>query len=400
MKKPHIFIAYTNTGSGHKTPAYAIAESIENLYPGKYTVTVSNFFTDAGLKEFDSFICRAWNWMLKHPYICRLQISISHMLFPIAHRYLPVFQHRVWRTSMAYIHSIQPDIVFTTHFFCQTIAVDAKKKYKLSYQIITLNPDTFETFPQWDKRGDLLLVNSSIAERKARLLGHRLNKILKVPQALRNDFNKQHFNKEDLQKKYGLRPNIFTLFMSDGGQGIGSMEPCIRKIMESDLKFNIIAVCGRNSNLYKNLLQLQNSNSNIQLLVFSYVDFIAELMHASDIYVGKGGPASVIEALKTKLPVIITYAVNTAEINTQKFFRRRGLVWACRKPKKLVKLIEFLQKNPTHLEKVKKRIKNSDFFDNGSDLIANIIIQAVHDPEFIKNLSQRELPFSSQNHSY
>lgn len=377
MDKKHILITYTNTGSGHKTPAEAVASSIEELYPGKYQITISDFFLDAGEVFFNDAICKGWNWLLARPKVNFFNILLSKMFFPVTYLFLPFFAYWSWKQSMRYIKNINPDIIFTTHFYCQNVAVDAKKKYRLAYPIITLNPDTFETFPQWDRRGGLFLVHSEIARERALFLRHKAKNIRIVPQALRKSFDDQKkFDKAALKKKYGLDPQYFTLFMSDGGQGIGRMEACFEALLASNIALNIICICGRNEKLYKKLMLLKEKKSHpkIKILVFSYTENMAELLAAADLFSGKGGPASVIEALKMKIPVVVTYEVNTAEVNTRRFFCKQGMAWKSKKPKELPALVESFQNNPELLQNAKKAIEASDFFANGSPVIAKMIV--------------------------
>ena len=270
MKKPHIFISYTNTGSGHSTPALAIAQRIEELHPNKYQITTSNFFEDAGEIKFNRYIENSWNFLLKNPKITQIIIITGRLLYFLTPYYMRVFKPKARHNSMDYIKTMNPDIIFTTHFFTQTMAIDARQKFSMDYPLIALNPDTFETFPQWDRRGESFLVCSELAKKSAIQYGHKESTIKIVPQALRKEFYAVEKNDpKELRKQYNLRPDVFTILMSDGGQGIGKMYQSIRSLLKMDIPLNIIAVCGKNEKLCKKLLKLQQKTI-AKILLFNF----------------------------------------------------------------------------------------------------------------------------------
>ncbi|MGL5722726.1 MAG: glycosyltransferase [Brevinema sp.] len=384
MAKKRVVIAYTNTGSGHKTPAEAVALALEEKYPGKYDIILSDFFADAGQISFNKMICDAWDWLLARPRLNFFNILLTSMLAPSMHKFLPTFYRKAWEGGMEYLKKLNPDVVFTTHFYCQNVAVDARKRYNLHYPVITLNPDSFETFALWDKRGDLFMVNSDQARNRALHWGHHPNRTIIVPQALRKSFDPSQIPSKAFARKQLELADYFTLFLSDGGQGIGIMLPVVKKLIASGETLNAICICGRNEKLYNELSALKSHGGAVHLSVYRYTDQIATLLAASDVFVGKGGPASVIEASKMGLPVVITYMVNTAETHTKDFFLQKGLGWYCKKPSQAITVINRFKNNPELYNQVVKHIKDAkEFSANGSPIIAEAISQAVENPEYL-----------------
>jgi len=378
MKKSHIYISYTNTGLGHKIPALAIAESIEALYPGKYIITTSNFFEDAGEIKFNRYIEESWNFLLKHPMTTKMIIFIGDIFSKFTPYWMFIFQNKVWKASIEYMKKINPDIVFTTHFFTQTVAIDARKNFNLSFPIITLNPDTFDVFAQWDRRGDLLLVCSDNAILKAKRLGHK--NIKKVPNPMREQFNtKLVCNKSRLWQEYNIRPKTFTILVSDGGQGIGKMYSTIKLMLKLGQAINIIAVCGKNKKLYDKLQELNKNlmknNNLIQLTIFGFISSISPLISLSDVFVGKSGPNTILECLKMNLPVIINFSISPAEKKNAINYKKMGVALICMNPIILYFLLKKIINNPEILINIRKKLEVMDCFDNGSATIAKIIVE-------------------------
>ncbi|MGL5956829.1 MAG: glycosyltransferase [Brevinema sp.] len=380
MEKKCIFISYTNTGAGHIIPAMAIAERIEELYPNRFRIITSNFFEDAGAVKFNHYIEQSWDFLLKSPLFTKVIQLLGKILYFLAPYYVHIIHPKVLKQSIDYIQKINPDLIFTTHFFIYGVAIDAKKRLKLKCPVIGLNPDTFDTFPQWSSKGDLLLVCSELAEAQALIQGHKSEKLKIVPQALRKEFmSADHVVPATLRQQYGLRPDVFTIFMSDGGQGLGKIAESIKYLLKSSLSLNIVIICGKNESLYHKMTQVRDQlikeNNPIQLLVFSFVDSITPFIQMSDLFVGKSGPATIWECLKLGLPVLINFSANDAERKTAKYFIKRKVALSCQYPSLLPKKIKRILDNPDMLMDIKNNLSQLDIFQDGSSIISELLVQ-------------------------
>jgi 1,2-diacylglycerol 3-beta-galactosyltransferase len=70
----------------------------------------------------------------------------------------------------------------------------------------------------------------------------------------------------------------------------------------SELKVQLIAICGKNQKLRKHLEQMR---PGFPLFVEGFTNEISYYMHLSDFFIGKAGPGSISEALAMKLPVVV-----------------------------------------------------------------------------------------------
>ncbi|MGL4366928.1 MAG: glycosyltransferase [Brevinemataceae bacterium] len=382
MKKLHILITYTTTGLGHQVTALAIANRLKELYSDRFEITTCNFFTDAGEPEFTKYLEEVLNHMLKIPWAAQLMLIPCYLFLPFVHLYMRVFHRKVWLQSIKYIKEVNPDVVVTTHFFTQTVAIDAKKQYNLSYPVITFNPDIFDVFPCWDQRGDLFLVCSDKAEKKARFLGFKEQKLQLVAPALRQEFELSDFPpKSELQKNYHLNPELFTVFMSDGGQGRGKMQHTLHELVNLNIPMNIITVCGKNEELYEYLSKfserLKQQDHVVNVVVFGFVESIVPILSVSDLFVGKSGPSTVFECLKMGCPVIVNLIANPAEKQAAYFFRKHEVLWICQNSKKVAKMVGNFVKNPELLNDTRTHLNQMELFHDGATMVADIILKQI-----------------------
>ncbi len=380
MKK--LLITYSNTGAGHVIPALAIAERINEMYPNQFQVIPSNFFEDARELKFNKYIEKSWDFFLKHPILAKIIDITGRVLYVIPPYFLHVMHGRVLKNSIEYIKTVNPDLVFSTHFFSHTVAIEAKKKHQLSCPIVGFNPDTFEVLPQWDRRGDLFMLCSDLAVKRALGFGHREDYIKVVPQPLRKQFiDTKNADPLELRREYGLRSEVFTIFMSDGGQGVGKSLQTVKSLIKQKLPLNIVVICGKNEKLYKKMQffqeQLKQQNHTTQILPFSFVDSIIPFIQMSDLFIGKAGPATVYECLKLNLPVLINFHAHYAERITSEYFEGLGVAISCLQPISIPKKIKTLLDDPSILNKMRNNISNLDIFQDGSEIIAKTLVEMV-----------------------
>ena len=124
--------------------------------------------------------------------------------------------------------------------------------------------------------------------------------------------------------KLGLDPDLPTGLLLFGGQGAMVMETILRRLDASDLKMQMIAVCGHNRRLFERVHVLR---TRFPLHTVGFTKEVPRLMQLADFFIGKPGPGSISEAVHMKLPVIVTRNLWTFRRNaiTPTGFRNRAL---------------------------------------------------------------------------
>ena len=102
-------------------------------------------------------------------------------------------------------------------------------------------------------------------------------------------FEKVTRSREEILNELGLDPGRKTLWQPRR-QGIGDTSSYVKKLYKSEFPFNIIAVCGKNRELFDEFSKLKDSvKSEVPLAVLGFVDNMHELLEASDLAIAKGG---------------------------------------------------------------------------------------------------------------
>jgi 1,2-diacylglycerol 3-beta-galactosyltransferase len=100
----------------------------------------------------------------------------------------------------------------------------------------------------------------------------------------------------------GLDPNLPTAIMMFGGAGSAKMLDIAKRLNESALSLQVIAICGRNQKLETALRAL---GGRVRLHVEGFTNEVPRFMQLADFFIGKPGPGSISEAIAMGLPVIV-----------------------------------------------------------------------------------------------
>jgi len=378
-----ILILTAKIGSGHITPALAVKYAIEKSHPDEFMIYVADFAYESGAVLTDRFLKSSWNGALTFPFLTRLVFNVLNFFYPVVSA--KSISHTIFRSWLIkggkYIRKYNPDIIFSTHFLCSSIACSTRIRGKNDYEVISFMTDPFGGHKLWaDKRLDKILVSTQKAKEYLLNTGIESERTKIIPYPL-----KQEFFTNSQKNICEINTEKLTVLVSYGGQGIGKSYKIINELFKKDFKINIIAVTGNNKALQKKLEILKSStNGNTNLIIKGYVDNMHVLMQKSDLLLSKAGPASVFECIATDCPIIITHWVGLNEKYTMEFVVENQIGRFIPKRKDLVKFIEILTnyevlyKYKKNIFKLKESGKIQLPIEKGAEYAAKIITDRFH----------------------
>jgi 1,2-diacylglycerol 3-beta-galactosyltransferase len=104
------------------------------------------------------------------------------------------------------------------------------------------------------------------------------------------------------REKLGLDPTLPTAVMMFGGAGSAKMADIARRLNESGMALQLIAICGKNQKLEA---QLRGMKGRLRMHVVGFTNEVPRFMQLADFFIGKPGPGSISEAIAMGLPVIV-----------------------------------------------------------------------------------------------
>ena len=103
---------------------------------------------------------------------------------------------------------------------------------------------------------------------------------------------------------YGLHPEKTTLLLSAGALGVGPTELIVERLKHLRHDTQTIVICGKSEEVKARVTQATGGDSP-RFRILGYTDRMHELMHISDLFVGKPGGLTTSEALACGLPMAV-----------------------------------------------------------------------------------------------
>lgn len=236
----------------------------------------------------------------------------------------------------------RPDAVLSLFALTSRITADARAELKLegALPLIVFVVDPFTIHRSWvEPRSDLYLLPSVDCGRFLVSRGVRRETMRLIRYPVKQVFGSGH-DKAGLRKKHGVDPSSRTVLIMGGGDGVLPADEISRVLLGEDGDVQVIAVAGRNRELFGDL-EASASMWNGRMKVFGYTDIVHELMALADVVITKPGPSTIMEALQSELPIVLTGFVPRQEEGNIDYVVSRDLGVYIRR-KEISRVCEYL----------------------------------------------------------
>lgn len=229
-------------------------------------------------------------WTLGSPQLTRGMHAVIRLYHPAQVRMLRKF----WQDSL-------PDMVVSL-----VPNFNRALRESLPVPFVTILTDIADYPPHfWIERQEQFLVcGSERAAAQALEMGHGPSRIFRTSGMVLNPrfYEAPPIERRAERIRLGLDPDLPAALLSFGGQGSAKMIEIARRLQQSSLRLQLIAICGHNTALAEELGRIPR---RVPMLVEGFTKEIPYYMQLSDFFIGKPGPGSISEALHMKLPVIV-----------------------------------------------------------------------------------------------
>jgi UDP-N-acetylglucosamine:LPS N-acetylglucosamine transferase len=372
--KKKILFAMEEVGGGHKSPALAIKESVEELYPGKYELKVMDIIKEVGCSELDKKEKDRWDFLLKHPLLCKNGLYTLEFFQCPVKWYMKIRLTPFYPKLAAFMQEYKPDVIISTHFY-PSFAIDyVRRKYHIKTKVVSFDSDPFNVHLFWAIKGpDWYIVCSDTAKKEMIRRGVPAKQVVVFPYPLKNSFFHIKKTANQVKKELGIDLKKKTLLITTGSQGIGWFNHFIDKMIKANLSLNVIVVAGKNEKLQEQLTKKYGDHrKNIGFTFLGFRTDMNEIITASDFVFIKPGAATTFECISMKKPVIFYMPAAPNESGNITFVEKNGMGLYCgRDPKKFLKYVKMFLTDSIYQQYLdnfgKIKIKN------GSDDIARFL---------------------------
>lgn len=353
-----ILIIYATYGSGHKTVANYLYESLKNDYNVKIIdiLDYDNILGKISKNLFESNFKHKGNLIFN-----TLYKFFNHKVTTLP--YKPITKSILNNKKLKEeIVNFNPDIILCTHFFGITMSSQYKDKKLINSKLISIITD-YVSHELWEKdinNIDALIVSNNLVKDSLIKKGISKDKIYPYGIPLSFEFSNV-LNKDLIKNKYKVNNGKKTiLFFAGGSIGSDFSYSYFKRLVKNEFDANIIFVCGKNDKLKikcENFIEL-NRYKNVKVLGFS--NEVNNLLNISDFVITKPGGISITECIEMEKPMILIPGNGGQEIYNALFVKLSGYGTIAKNPDKLVKEVNLLLSNENLLNKLKCKLKKHE----------------------------------------
>jgi processive 1,2-diacylglycerol beta-glucosyltransferase/1,2-diacylglycerol 3-beta-galactosyltransferase len=362
-QKEKYFLLYLKTGGGHFAPASSIAHYLAATYGSSIEPVLVDGLVNANsvaryiLEDGYRLLQARSKLYYEFLYATNKFSLIRHFNAAISNFFMKPYLKKL-------IEEERPAKIVIFHFFLIAPVLDILKELQYDIPVITVVTDPFTAHPLWFQREQerYIVFSERLKEDCVQKRKIPASKLQVFPFILDKQFSISLSSAEitKVKQKFGFAPEKKVVLIIGGGDGIPHGKSILRHLLRASLDVEITIVCGKNKELYAGALELQRKYPSLK--VFAFVDFVYELLNASDIVITKCGASTIMEILiMKKIPIINDYLWEQ-ELGNMEFIRDNELGIFERNIAKLPSLIQELvsskeryQQYLTNIEKMNVR---------------------------------------------
>lgn len=351
MTNKKILLMYITLNSGHHRASIAIEHALKKISPSVETLNINAFrYTNPILERVINRTYmgvirnkpEVWEYLYDNPKV----LTSVQKLRDAIHRYNSKKLNNL-------LTDFSPDAVVCTQAFPCGMIADYKKNLNSNLPLVGVLTDHAPHSYWIFEDVDCYITPSEVSKERFIKDGIPASKIKVFGIPIDPEFTKKYDRTESCSR-LGIDPEKPAVLIMGGSQGLGPVEEIVEVLEKIHVPFQIVAICGMNRKLRKNLHRKIPRYKN-KLVVFGHVENVDELMEVSSIVITKPGGLTTAEALSKDLPMIIVHPIPGQEAKNTEFLLQQGVAVKADDSGDIAALTKELLLNSTKLNEMKKR---------------------------------------------
>lgn len=296
-------LVYVDAGGGHRASAEALRAALDEQ--GSWQVRMVN--VQEILRPLDS-LGRATGLYLEDTYNLMLRKNWTRgmrYLIPLLHFAIRCFHKDQVRLLGEYWSVDPPGLVVSLVSHFNRALREGLRAADSSAPFVVAITDFADVPPHFwiESQDQFVICGSDRAVSQARSLNIPGDRIYRTSGMILHPrfYAPLALDRAEGRARLGLDPSVPTGIVTFGGQGSKAMIEIAQRLDRSRLELQLILMCGRNVKLAMRL----RTPGRLRRVVVEYTAEMPRYMALADFFIGKPGPASISEALRMGLPVIV-----------------------------------------------------------------------------------------------
>jgi processive 1,2-diacylglycerol beta-glucosyltransferase/1,2-diacylglycerol 3-beta-galactosyltransferase len=376
MKRKFLFL-YLNTGAGHISAAKVLAHALQAQDP------------DVEIEMINGFDKTNWFGHLAFEKGYNYACNYVHGAFPLiydigTHRWgQDMFVRPLRFQTTRYLRHVflekHPTDIVSFHFALSPFVKSALRHIPWQVNFTTMVTDPFTVPHAWFYERDLkyFVYSQEAKDEAVHKCGVAAENVSVVPFLMSEKYRIPPFTKDQVREikiKRGFDPGKKIVLLVGGGEGLPGAVDIIKECVIHKAQFSVAMVCGRDKAFKETLDILAATYPKLDLHVFGFIDYLDELVKICDCAVIKAGPATLMEVLSCRKPVIIIKYIHNQELGNMRFAVNHNVGYYIRRPRNVFRKINELL-NEADFDSKMKRNFDSINLDTDAGKTATLLLE-------------------------
>lgn len=196
-------------------------------------------------------------------------------------------------------------------------------------------------------------------------------------------------DREATRARLGLDPDKPILLVAGGTLGLSPAEAVVRRVLELDLPFQAVVICGRNADLKKRVAELLPSvDGRFKLL--GYTNEMRDYMAVATLILTKPGGLTTAEALASGLPMVILDPIGGQEERNSDMLLENGAAVKCGEVTILTHKLQTLFAEPGRIERMSEAARRLGRPDAARVIADTVLNELQSEPRRISRKDEKK----------
>lgn len=349
--KVHIY--QVPAGHGHKKVADVIAQKLKQIAPSASVETLDALsFSPPWYNRFYTGIYYhsvkrtpdLWGWFyetLDNPFVYKCITPVR-----------TYWNRFIGNKLIDFVLREKPDVAVCTHFYPAEVLGILKQKGLIKTKILTVVTD-FHVQTFWiNPETDFYWVMSEEGQKHLMSFGVKSEHIIPGGIPVEETFSRSG-NRSEILKKWNFSENKLTLLLTSGSFGLGNQKDLLKELSEFSNQIQAFVVCGQNKSLKA---ELEQEKFDFPVQVFGFIDFMPDLMEASDLIIAKPGGSTTSESLAKNLPMVVMQPIPGQETQNANLLAKRNTSFFMREAPEIKTIVRTILTHSGILAEKKREI--------------------------------------------
>ncbi|GAB4425851.1 MAG: glycosyltransferase [Chloroflexi bacterium OHK40] len=301
---PRVLLLHASVGTGHKRAAEALATAFTRRQPGEVRVEdvldhTPRLFRVAYARSYLELTDRAplvWGYFYT-------QTNADPNLAEFTNNVRKLVESIGTNGLKDVLRSFVPEVIICTHFLPMELLVRYKRNAQLPQPIYCVITDfaahTFWTYTEIDRyfvadtQTRDQLIARGVTPAQITVSGIPVEPEIAEPK-----------DRLEMRASHGLPTDGRVITLFGGGVDDDHVRMIVQGLLHREIEATLVVVAGRNPTLFESLSDL-SSTPRLRLILHGYINFVDDLIVASDLVITKAGGLIVSEVLARGVPLVV-----------------------------------------------------------------------------------------------